>query len=92
MENKLKNILESEFYLSNIEALPDGGKSHSFKSFDSTLNRDVFVKVYQFSYKHSDTLLAEPRRLLTLFNSNPNCRKHIANIYDVSKIEIEEEE
>ncbi len=91
MESALKNILETDFYLSKIESLPDGGQSHSFKSFDSTLNRYVFVKVYWFSEKYSDTLLAEPRRLSTLFNSNPNCRKHIANIYDVSKIKIEDE-
>jgi serine/threonine protein kinase len=92
MENTIKNILETEFYLTKIFALPDGGQSHSFKSFDSTLNRDVFVKVYWFSDKYSDTLLAEPRRLSTLFNSNPNCRNHIANIYDVSKIKIEEDD
>ena len=92
MENTIIKKLESEFYLSKIESLPDSGQSYSFKSFDSTLNRDVFVKVYWFSEKYSDTLLAEPRRLSTLFNSNPNCRKHIANIYDVSKVNIEEED
>jgi serine/threonine protein kinase len=92
MENAIIKKLESEFYLSKIESLPDSGQSYSFKSFDSTLNRDVFVKVYWFSEKYSDTLLAEPRRLSTLFNSNPNCRKHIANIYDVSKVNIEEED
>lgn len=92
MENTLIKLLESDFYLSKIESLPDGGQSHSFKSFDSTLNRDVFVKVYWFSEKYSDTLLAEPRRLSTLFNSNPNCRKHIANIYDVSKITVDDDD
>lgn len=92
MENAIIKKLESEFYLSKIESLPDSGQSYSFKSFDSTLSRNVFVKVYWFSEKYSDTLLAEPRRLSTLFNSNPNCRKHIANIYDVSKVNIEEED
>jgi|GEM_PF-5250189 len=92
MKDKIKDKLSSEYDLKNIVPMKDGGQSHSFKSYDPILNRDVFVKVYWFSDKYSDTLLAEPRRLSTLFSSNVNCRKHIANIYDVNKIKIDEDE
>ena len=92
MKSKIAKILSENFDLENILPVKDGGQSYSFKSYDSILNRDVFVKVYWYSDKYSDTLLAEPRRLSTLFNSNDNARTHIANIYDVRKIEIEEDE
>lgn len=91
MKSKLVEILTKDYELTEIEPMKDGGQSYSFKSYDSTLKRYVFVKAYWYSDKYSDTLLSEPRRLSSLFNSNPNCRKHIANIYDVSKTEIEGE-
>lgn len=92
MEKTIETILATEFDLKNISPMKDGGQSYSYKSFDSILNRDVFVKVYWYSEKYADTLLAEPRRLSTLFNSNDNARTHIANIYDVSKISIEDDD
>ncbi len=92
MESKIEKILSEDFDLENISPVKDGGQSYSFKSYDSILSRDVFVKVYWYADKYSDTLLAEPRRLSTLFNSNDNARTHIANIYDVRKVEIEENE
>jgi serine/threonine protein kinase len=91
MKEKIIEELTNSFDLKNIDPMKDGGQSYSFKSYDAILKRNVFVKVYWYSEKYSDSLLSEPRRLSSLFNSNPNCRNHIANIYDVSKIEIEDE-
>ena len=50
------------------------------------------MKVYWYSEKYKDTLLTEPRRLSTLFHSNPNSRKHIANVYDVSRFNVKVDE
>lgn len=89
-ETEIKKILEEQYDLTNIETISDGGQSYSFKSTDLLLDRDIFVKVYWFSENLKDSLLAEPRRLNTLFNSSKNSRNHIANIYDASINKIED--
>lgn len=92
MDKEIQNIIEQELGLTKITPIHEGGQSYSYKSYDPILNRNVFMKVYWYSDKHKDTLLIEPRRLSTLFNSNPNSRKHIANVYDVSKFIVNAEE
>ena len=92
MEAKIQATLASEYKLTGIIPIDEGGQSYSFKAYDPILQRNVFIKVYWYSEKHKDSLLAEPRSLSTLFNSNPNTRVHIANIYDVSTINIDNEE
>jgi serine/threonine protein kinase len=92
LETKIKDTIGNKFGLQNIEVIEEGGQSYSYKAYDRILNRFVFIKVYWYSDKYQDTLLVEPRRLSTLFHSNPNSRKHIASIYDVSKFKVEEDE
>lgn len=92
MEQEIQKIIEQELGLINIAPIYEGGQSYSYKSFDPILSREVFMKVYWYSDKYKDTLLTEPRRLSTLFHSNPNSRKHIANVYDVSRFKVEDDE
>lgn len=92
MEARIQAKLTSEYNLTEIIPIEEGGQSYSFKAFDPILQRHVFIKVCWYSEKYKDSLLAEPRSLSTLFNSNPNTRAHIANIYDATKISIDAEE
>jgi serine/threonine protein kinase len=91
MDEQVLQVLTNKYGLTNIQSIPKAGQSYAYRANDGKLNRSVFIKVYWFAEKYADTLLFEPRTLSNLFNSNPNGRMHIANIYDVDTEVIDNE-
>ena len=85
-------------YLCNLDnyeeivKIDGAGQSYAFKAHDNILDREVFIKVYWYTPEYEDSLLSEPRRIFSIFNSNSLSRRHIANIYNAEKVEIENEQ
>ena len=51
----------------NIECLTEGACGYSYKAYDQSLKRNVFVKFYETCSEANEGILAEPRKIVSLF-------------------------
>lgn len=88
----ITDILNSLEGIEEVSLIPEGGQSYAFSAFDSILNRKVFLKLYWYSEEYKDSLLLEPRRLSSLYQSSDQIKNHIVNLYSAEKLRIDNED
>lgn len=76
----------------NIECLTEGACGYSYKAYDQSLKRNVFVKFYETCSEANEGILAEPRKIVSLFSNNNEAALHIAAVYSAELVKINEED
>lgn len=74
--------------LSDIECLTEGACGYSFRAYDQSLKRNVFVKFYETCSEANEGILSEPRKIATLFSEVNSAALHIAAVYSASLVTI----
>lgn len=76
--------------LTEIVCLTEGACGYSFKAYDQSLKRNVFVKFYETCSEANEGILSEPRKIATLFSEVNSAALHIAAVYSASLVAINE--
>ncbi len=85
---KIKDALHKIGKFTITGELKEGANAYAFKAFHNNLQRDVFLKVYDYSEEANSAVLREPQILRQLTQSSPRCA-NIVEIYDIDVFDAE---
>lgn len=83
----------TEFLINNgfdcVQELFEGACGFSYKAYDPQLKRNVFLKFYETNENINESILAEPRKIVSLFSEINDAGLHIAAVYDACLVKID---
>lgn len=86
----MRRIIEAQLKYQDIVDIHGGANSYAFRARHQQLDRDCFLKLIDFPNEGEDTILREPRALVTALHGQPRC-ENIVTLYDAEVLRYDNE-